>query len=72
MDRDTVLLLVALFLMLIGYPLTAVGTDGDATPVWIAGLVAVAAGALIPPVTRFVGAGDGDNDNGNDDGNDDR
>jgi hypothetical protein len=67
MDRDTVLLLVALFLMLVGYPLTALGTDGDATPVWVAGLVAVAAGALIPPVTRYVGAdGNGHDDNGDD------
>jgi hypothetical protein len=61
MDRDTVLLLVALGLMLVGYPLTAIGTDDDATAVWVAGLVAVGIGALIAPVTRLL-ASDGDDD----------
>jgi hypothetical protein len=64
MDRDTIVLLVALVLMLASYPLTAIGTDQQAAPVWVAGLVAVGIGALIPPVTRYLpDQGDADNDN---------
>jgi hypothetical protein len=69
MDRDTLVLLVALVLMLVGYPLIALGTDGDVTALWAAGLVAVGVGALIPPVARYVPVGgtDDDDDGRNDD-----
>jgi hypothetical protein len=69
MDRDTIVLLVALLLMLIGYPLISAGTDGDVTGVWVAGLIAVGLGALIPPVARYVLVGD-DDDNSNSNDND--
>jgi hypothetical protein len=60
MDRDTILLIVALVLMLAAYPLTALGTDQGNVAVWVAGLIVVAAGALIPPVTRYLTSDDDD------------
>jgi hypothetical protein len=63
MDRDTIVLLLALLLMLVGYPLISAGTDGDITGVWVAGLIAVGIGALIPPVARYVLVGDDEDEN---------
>ncbi len=47
---------VSLVLMLIAFPLISLGTTGDQPALWWAGLAALVAGALIPPVLRFVPA----------------
>jgi hypothetical protein len=70
MDNETKALAAALVLLLIAFPLTALGTERDVTWLWWAGLAVLAAGAVIPPALRFVGADD-DDDNDSEDDNDD-
>lgn len=45
---------ISLVLMLIAFPLISLGTTGDQPALWWAGLAALGAGALIPPVLRFA------------------
>jgi hypothetical protein len=67
---ENALLGTALALMLVALPLVSVGTWNDEAWLWWTGLVVLAAGALIPPVARYVDVGDG-GDNGDGDGDDD-
>jgi hypothetical protein len=53
MSRNA-LLGLSFVLLLIVYPLTALGTDGMSPVLWWAGIAALAVGGLIPPVLHFV------------------
>jgi hypothetical protein len=53
----TALMWVSFILLLIVYPLTALGTDGISPVLWWVGLAALLLGGLIPPVLHFVGPG---------------
>jgi hypothetical protein len=57
-DNDTKLLTVALVLMLAAFPLTGIGSEQDITWLWIAGLIVLTLGAVIPPVTRYARSDD--------------
>ena len=45
---------LSLLLMLAAFPLISVGTTGGRPALWWLGLASLAAGALIPPVMRFL------------------
>lgn len=49
------LLAIALGLFLVGLPLVSIGSMTDAAWLWWLGLLAIAAGGLIPPLTRLRG-----------------
>jgi hypothetical protein len=53
-DKDTKILTVALVLMLAAFPLTGIGSEQEITWLWVAGLVVLTLGAIIPPVTRYA------------------
>jgi hypothetical protein len=59
-DTDTKVLTAALVLMLVAFPLTAIGSEQEITALWVVGLVVLAVGALIPPITRYATPGDDD------------
>jgi hypothetical protein len=63
--RKTPVLGLAFVLLLAAFPLISAGTTGERDALWWAGLALLAAGALIPPVTRFAMP---DDDDGDDDG----
>jgi hypothetical protein len=48
------LLSIALILLLIAFPLVSIGTVQNMEAVWWLGLLALVAGGVIPPVTRFT------------------
>jgi hypothetical protein len=66
-DKDTKILTVALVLMLAAFPLTGIGSEQEITWLWVAGLVVLTLGAIIPPVTRYAFSDDNDNDDEEDD-----
>lgn len=51
---------LSLALMIVALPITAVAGQQDSTVLYALGLAVFAAGALIPPVTRYVGPGSDD------------
>jgi hypothetical protein len=53
----TALLSLSFILLLLVYPLTALGTDGISPVLWWLGIAALLIGGLIPPVLHFVGNG---------------
>jgi hypothetical protein len=64
MDTTTKMLALTLLLMLVVFPLTAVGTARDTPALWWAGLAVLAVASAIPPALRFVSddADDSDDD----------
>ena len=51
---------LSLALMILALPITAVAGQQESTVLYVLGLAVFAAGALIPPVTRYVGPGSDD------------
>jgi hypothetical protein len=51
---ETLLNGIALILLLIPIVLISIGTTQDIEPLWWAGIVMLALGALIPPITRYA------------------
>lgn len=51
---------LSLALMIAALPITAVAGQQESTVLYVIGLVVFAVGALIPPVTRYVGPGSDD------------
>jgi hypothetical protein len=47
---------LSMALLLAAFPLISIGTTRGSTPLWGLGLIALAAGGLIPPVGRFLAA----------------
>lgn len=45
---------LSLLLMLAAFPLISIGTTGDRPALWWLGLASITAGALIPPVMRYL------------------
>lgn len=66
MNRSTVLL-IALLLLLLAYPLASFGTEGDTAWLVWATLGLLALGGLIPPLLRFTGQDEDENDHNQED-----
>ena len=45
---------VSLILMLVAFPLISIGTTGDRPVLWWLGVASLIAGALIPPIMRYL------------------
>lgn len=53
---------LSLVLMIAALPVTAVAGQQDSTVLYVVGLAVFAAGALLPPVLRYVGPGSDDSE----------
>lgn len=52
--RQETLLAIALVLLLVSFPLIALGTGDAPAALWWLGLATLVAGGALPPIARFV------------------
>lgn len=52
--RQKTLLAIALVLLLVSFPLIALGTGDAPAALWWLGLATLVAGGALPPIARFV------------------
>ena len=51
---ETIVLLIAFFVLLVPFPLISIGTTEDVPSLWWLGVALIVVGGSIPPIARYV------------------